>query len=170
MTTFPFSPYAVFTFVLSSSELQLRTFAPTFVPTSSPTVFTPTSTPTTTEDAFNVVINNLVIGDRYLNLAEVQLFDNNVQIPRESLAFTLSSTYQNEEASHCNDGITSNHCVSGWEPNPSLTIVSAAAFDTVVVYNRNDDCYVCRTRIEGATITVTVNGQSQAGDYISILS
>lgn len=49
-------------------------------------------------------------------------------------------------------------------PNPSLTIISAVAFDKVVVYNRKDGF---QYRIEGATITATVDGVSSWTTYIS---
>jgi hypothetical protein len=157
-TTFPFSPDFVFTFLLSSSGLQL------YVPPA-PTIV-PTSAPTTTEAAFNVVINNLVSNDKILNLAEVQLFNNGVQVPIESLSFSLSSTYEwDTPASNCNDGNTDSLCISGTaDPNPTLTIVSAEAFDMVVVYNRYG-AYNSEVRIEGATITATVSGISKATTF-----
>eukprot|EP01035_Chromulina_nebulosa_P029038 gene29038-biopygen18566 len=91
-----------------------------------------------------LIINKLVSGDKVISLNEVQLFNNGVQIPRESLVVTLS----NVDLCHTADGDT----------NPTMTIVSAVAFDKVVVYNRFD---CCRERITGATITASSNGLSR---------
>ena len=111
-----------------------------------------------------VVINRLQSYNGYIGLIleEVQLFKNGVQIPANSLTFFLSSSYGGRQvgASYCNDGIISNknYCETKLDDlDPTLTIVSATAFDTVVVYNA--DC--CPNQIEGATITATVNGISQ---------
>jgi hypothetical protein len=107
-----------------------------------------------------VIINNLVIqpvdSQRAINLLEVQLFNNNVQIDRNLLTFRLSSEKDSTTfpTSNCNDGIVFGGaqyiCHSGYETNPTLTIVSPQAFDKVVVYNRLD---CCPSRINGATIT-----------------
>ena len=100
-----------------------------------------------------------------IGLAEVQLFNNDIQLSTDSLTFTLSSTggYCNCPASSCNDGSldTDCHSLQNDDRDPTLTIVSTAAFDKVVVYNRKGN----RERIEGATITVTVNGQSHANTF-----
>ena len=47
------------------------------------------------------------------------------------------------------------------DSSPSLTIISADVFDKVVIYNRADG-NKCTDRIEGATITYTINGQSSS--------
>jgi len=126
-----------------------------------------------------VVINNLQ-GNVYINLAEVKLFFNNVQISTSSLYFFLSSTFTDSNgvytADKCNNGDITDLCHTGsGDSNPSLTILSAAVFDTVKVYNRwNNYLY----RIEGATITSTINGlssstlfpQSALAEYSFILS
>jgi hypothetical protein len=158
--------------VLKGSELgSVDWFNPTVFP--APvilySVFTQSQSPTSSPTASYVVINNILRTDGNLmiiNLAEVQLFNNNVQIPRESLQFTLSSTYNEDtRASMCNDGNLNTLCHSGTS-NPSLTIVSAAAFDRVVVYNWNQFPH----RIQGSTITATVDGQSQATIFPSAAS
>jgi len=117
-----------------------------------------------------VVINNLQLsksyGDKYINLAEVQLFYNNVQLPPYSLRFTFSSTLTVNgvlySANKCNDGDVTDLChTNTGDPDPTLTIVSSAPFDKVVVYNRADgDPGV--DRIEGATMTTTIDGQSKS--------
>ena len=157
-TLFPQSADTVFTFLVQpSSGIQLlrSTATPTITPSLSPT------------GNYEVVISNVqstqstqtCVSGKVINLAEVELFKNNVQLPASSLVFTLSSTYADSySAAKCNDGDTTDLCHSGLgDPNPSLTIISAAAFDTVKVFNRLDDC---SNRIEGATITSTINGQS----------
>ena len=145
-TTFPSSPDPAFTFVVASSGLEQ------YVPSKGM--------------PFSVVINNLLALDRYmyLILAEVQLFRNNVQVSNNSLAFTiLPSINGNYLASNCNDGKLDNICLSSGA-NPSLTIVSAVAFDKVVVYNcQGSEQY----RIEGATITATVDGVSSSTTFPS---
>jgi hypothetical protein len=100
-----------------------------------------------------------------INLAEVQLFHLGVQIPSNLLTFTLSSVHPEFPAANCNDGIFNNFCHSSenGEPNPTLTIVSAVAFDKVVVYNRQAH----QQRIQGATITATVDGISQSTTFPS---
>jgi len=124
-----------------------------------------------------VIINNLVIlpvmNERGINLLEVKLFSNTVQIASNLLIFTFSTEYTGNTygapgfpASNCNDGITSggfqNICASGFETNPTLTIVSAQEFDKVVVYNRLD---CCQYRINGATITATINQVSKSTTF-----
>eukprot|EP01036_Dinobryon_divergens_P062006 gene62006-biopygen37848 len=117
-----------------------------------------------------LIINKLVSGDKVISLNEVQLFNNGVQIPRESLVVTLSSEFQSTTiktpAANCNNGVTPPytgkdvdlcHTADG-DTNPTMTIVSAVAFDKVVVYNRFD---CCRERITGATITASSNGLSR---------
>ena len=100
-------------------------------------------------------------------LSEVQLFRSGNQIPNYLLAFTLSSTHLADfVASRCNDGSLSTCChtyINHADPNPSLTIVSKIVFDKVVVYNRNEN----RDRIQGATITAYMNGQSKATTFPS---
>ena len=146
--------------MLYSAPTQTQT------PTLTPSTMISTLPPTTTS---MVVINNLIDQEYYgqylvytLNLAEVQLFNNGVQIPRELLTVTLSSTYSIYQASLCNDGLTDNFCHSDpLDPNPTLTIVSPVVFDKVVVYNRVG----YQNRIRGATITATVSGQSKATTF-----
>lgn len=153
---FPQTPDEVFTFTYSySSGLQLY-LSPTNGPTLAPTVAV---------TGFSVVINNLQpsksYNDKYINLREVKLFNNNVQLDPSSLTVTLSGTYPGYPASNCNDADLSTICNSDG-PDPNLTIVASAVFDKVVVYNRvgaGDD------RIEGATITTTVNGQSASTTF-----
>jgi hypothetical protein len=48
------------------------------------------------------------------------------------------------------------------DPNPTLIISSDVAFDTIVVYNRQD---CCQHNILGATITATVDGISQSNTF-----
>jgi hypothetical protein len=112
-----------------------------------------------------VIINKLVNVADPINLNEVQLFNNGVQIPRESLVVTLSSVLQpttvQAPAANCNDGITNNNIfchTAGTDTKPTMVIVSAVAFDKVVVYNRQD---CCKERISGATITASSNGLSR---------
>ena len=92
---------------------------------------------------------------------EVQLFNNGVQIPAHSLTFFLSSSYDGRQlgAAYCNDGFLNSYCSTTFDdPDPTLTIVSATVFDTVVVYNANGAVEY----IEGATITAAVNGISRS--------
>jgi hypothetical protein len=115
-----------------------------------------------------------VLNQYPLALKEVQLFYNGVQVPRNWLTFTLSSTYIEGTyplvASNCNDGKTNGtwptgHCHTlggAGDPNPSLTIVSTVVFDKVVVYNMIEWSIYA---IQGATITATVNGQSKATTF-----
>jgi hypothetical protein len=124
-----------------------------------------------------VIINNLVSlpieTERAIDLLEVQLFNNNDQISTNLLNFTFSTEYTGNTygssgfpASNCNDGITSGGfqyiCSSALETNPTLTIVSLVAFDKVVVYNRLD---CCQDRIDGATITTTINEVSKSTTF-----
>jgi hypothetical protein len=48
-----------------------------------------------------------------------------------------------------------------------LTIVSVVAFDKVVVYNRITSSPAVQSRIQGATITATVGGQSKTTTFTS---
>jgi len=182
---FPYSPDAIFYFVLSSSSLDLRaptaaltrapssTLTPSYFPTAISTLV-PSTIPTiamtvSPTSPFSIVINNLVTIDDSLNylainLAEVQLFKNNVQVTRDKLTFTLSTEHGNGAfpARNCNDGDIGTICHSGWglpDPSPYLIIVSTASFDKVVVYNRGD---CCQMRIEGATIAATSDGISKS--------
>jgi hypothetical protein len=81
--------------------------------------------------------------------------------------FTFSSTLTDTtgveySASKCNDGDLTDLChTDTGDSNPTLTIVSSALFDTVKVYNSADGNN-CVDRIEGATITSTINGQSSS--------
>ena len=175
-TVFPQSADAeyIFTVLPSTGTLQLYhdpTSAPSFMPTRapflSPTV-APGGSPSPTSSN-QLVITNLQLSkslnDKYINLAEVQLFYNNVQIPSNTLTFTFSSTIPvtngiSYDVTKCNDGDLTDVChTNTGDANPTLTIVSPAVFDTVKVYNRGD---CCQDRIEGATITALVSGQQSS--------
>lgn len=116
-----------------------------------------------------VVVNNLLASEKYLHFREVKLFLNEVQLPSASLIFSLSTTFPTSSttgatynATNCNDGDLTNFCHSGEsDSNPTLTINAATNFDKVVLYNRVDGG---QFRIEGATITTTINGGALSYD------
>ncbi len=107
-----------------------------------------------------------------INLMEIQLFSNNVQISRNHLQVACSSIYGDGSypIQNCNDGDLNTMCssgvVSGYfpidDPNSTITITSPVVFDKVLVYNRVS---CCKERIEGATITATVNRQSMSTTF-----
>ena len=119
-----------------------------------------------------VVINNLQNTHQacgsglFINLAEVQLFYKNVQLPTSSLTFRFSTTLIYNGVSYpadkCNNGILTDYCHTNFGDNPTLTILSSAVFDMVKVYNRVDSCL---DRIKGATITSTINGLSSVSTF-----
>ena len=151
-TLFPQSPNAVFTFLLTNSGLQY--YSPP-APTHSPTPI----------GSSTIVITDLT-GEKYINLGEVQLFNGATLLDRTALTFTLSSTYPGYPASLSNDGDLTNFCNSGLnDNNPSLTIISPTAFDSVKVYNRPDGAGT--DRIKGAAIKLTVNGQTSTAYFPS---
>jgi hypothetical protein len=106
----------------------------------------------------------------FIQLSEVELFFNNAQLPSDSLTFSFSSQLPNEGAvswsvTNCNDGILTNGCHSGYadafsNSGPALTITSTSAFDKVVVYNLYSQN--CWDRINGATITSTIDGSQSS--------
>ena len=166
------SPTGAPTFAPTLTPIASPTDAPTLTPTASPTGaprFAPSITPITfptiapTIAAYYVVIDKVVDSSHDINLAEVQLFNNGIQISRDQLTFTLNGQYNNYPASLCNDGNIYNFCNSA-HSDPALTIVSTMPFDKVVVYNRNE---CCQHRIVGATITVGINGQLKATTFPS---
>ena len=132
-------------------------------PTATPIIIPhPTVAPTVAPTSINTVLINYPSSttSRHLNLAEVVLFNNNVQLESSLLTFTFSSTYDSTlyPASKCNNGVVneaSDMCISNSETNPSLTIVSPTVFNKVVVYNTLGGG---QDRIGGASITATING------------
>ena len=105
----------------------------------------------------------ITVPNNFLNLAEVQLFDQGRQISPNSLIFTLSSFYPGVPASNCNDGIipTSwsdpvNVCHSQWGPsNLTIQISGDMSANQIVIWNRVD---CCQDRINGATVATYVGG------------
>jgi hypothetical protein len=165
-TVFPQSTDAlyIFTILPSTKTLQLYDDSTAAPVTSSPTAAPVTSSPTAA-GLNQVVITDLQLSksfnDKYINLADVQLFFNNVQLSSSTLTFTFSSTIPvtdgvSYDVANCNNGDLTDVChTNTGDSNPTLTIVSSAVFDTVKVYNRGS---CCKDRIEGATITTIVNG------------
>ena len=154
---FPLSPDAIFTFIVLSTGLQLAS-----APSNAPTI-----APTADSTVFKVIITDLVVpsGNRYINLAEVQLFKDNVLVDPTSLNFVFSSTYPGSPVGNCNDGSFTDFCASNGgtvDANPTLTITSATTFDSVKVYNRPD---AGTDRINGATITAIVAGVSSSTTF-----
>ena len=85
-----------------------------------------------------------------------------MQLSSSLLTFRFSSTIVENgvaySADKCNNGVLTDLCHTEYGyNNPSLTILSTALFDTVKVYNRVGSCL---DRIQGASITTTVNGYS----------
>ncbi len=99
---------------------------------------------------------------KFLNLAEVQLWDGNGNlVPREALTFTLSSTYSTTySASRCNDGAVSGvYCstANANNPPPVLTIKrmcmdGVPVARSVSVWNRFDNIVYAK-RITDFTMT-----------------
>jgi hypothetical protein len=96
-----------------------------------------------------------------LNLLEVTLVGaSGNPLPRDSLTFTLSSTFNPSlAASNCNDGVTAGLGIchtSIYDTAPSLTVnylcASATALSQVVVYNRENSCSGCADRIKSFTL------------------
>ena len=91
----------------------------------------------------------------------MQLFKDSALIDRASLSFAFSSTYPGYP-----DGVLNNLCNSDGgsvDTNPTLTIISATAFDAVTVYNRADGAGT--DRINGANITAIVGGVSSSAQF-----
>ena len=146
-------------------------FSPISVPLTIPTFGAKErdlSTQLLDSSSYRILINNLQGSHQscgsslFVQLAEVQLFYNNVQLSPSLLTFTLSSTRVENGVTHsadkCNNGVLTDLCHTEYGDNtPSLTILSTALFDTVKVYNR---VCCCLDRIQGASITTTVNGYS----------
>ena len=106
--------------------------------------------------------------DRYLNLEEVQLFDQlGRQISSASLIFTLSSTLHGDAsyvANKCNDGIIpastsdeQNLCHTNAETGAFLRIqiIGGLSVNQIVIWNRVD---LGKERINGATVAAYVGG------------
>lgn len=95
----------------------------------------------------------------YLNLQEVKLYgQDGSQIDPSTLAFALSTTYQELVANNCNDGVLTGGesvCATGTDdPDPRLMITypcpkGLTSLSTVEVYNR-EGC--CQDRINSFTM------------------
>jgi hypothetical protein len=110
----------------------------------------------------------ITVTDNYLNLAEVQLFDQlGRQISPASLIFTLSSILNGDAsyvANKCNDGIIpasesdeQNLCHTNAETGAFLRIqiIGGLSVNQIVIWNRVD---CCQDRINGATVAAYVGG------------
>jgi len=90
-----------------------------------------------------------------INLAEVQLFNGGVQVPRTQLTFVIANEHEDYPASNCNDGSLTDFChscsCSTDASGATLTITSPVSVDQVVVYNRQG--YGSEYWIIGATIS-----------------
>ena len=99
-----------------------------------------------------------------MNLGEIQLFNGFNQLLGLLSLAAISSEYLTAEAyysiSNCFDGNIATLCITADNDiNPWLQIdVTGLKFDSIVVYNRNDECgYFCSSRIGGARIALVTD-------------
>ena len=97
-------------------------------------------------------------GGQIINLREVELYQGAAKISNSLISISISSTAGANPVTNCNDGVittASNIChtndpVNG-DSNTWLMLATSETFTRVVVYNR-DDCDVCKSRINSASL------------------
>ena len=106
-----------------------------------------------------VISKKTTSGDEVMHLLEVELYQGTTKLLTSSLAFTLSSTWDNDTpASNCNNGVTSPsshsascHTAAGDRNAWLLINAGTQTFTRVVVYNRLEGY---QYRIDPATLTI----------------
>ena len=100
-------------------------------------------------------------GDRILNLAEIEFYNNDVKIGTSYLSFATSSIdalypLSNIYDENINTFYHTNE--NPLDPNPTLTITVAIGviFDTIILTNRQDAC--CEARLNGAILKIFEQG------------